>query len=75
MAYKIAHTPALSPPTAQEKISFFESFYRISDTESQHDDYVASFTDDATVIMGSKVAVGSDGMPPSTIISHDGVCV
>lgn len=63
MTYQITHTPTLSPPNAQEKISFLESFYRTSDTEAEHDAYVASFTDDATLIMGSKVAVGSDGRP------------
>lgn len=65
MTYQITHTPTLSPPNAQEKLSFLESFYRTSDTEAQHDAYVASFTSDATLIMGSKVAVGSDGTPPT----------
>ncbi|RAK99061.1 uncharacterized protein BO80DRAFT_436447 [Aspergillus ibericus CBS 121593] len=37
-----------------------ENFYRLSDDESQHEQYVASFTDDATLIMGSRVAKGAD---------------
>ncbi|BCS10314.1 hypothetical protein ASPFODRAFT_49401 [Aspergillus luchuensis CBS 106.47] len=41
-------------------ISFLENFYRISDTESLHNEYVTNFTEDATLIMGSKVAKGLD---------------
>ncbi|KKK18130.1 hypothetical protein ARAM_007328 [Aspergillus rambellii] len=37
-----------------------ESFYRTSDTEALHDQYVASFTNDATLIMGPKTARGED---------------
>ena len=60
MSYKISSSPALSPAKASEMISFLESFYSISDTESQHDAYVASFTPDATLIMGPKTAKGAD---------------
>lgn len=62
MSYQIAHTPELSPPSAATKISFLEAFYGTSDTESKHDEYVTYFAEDATLIMGSKVANGSDGM-------------
>ena len=61
MSYNIASSPALSPNTSNTLISFLESFYRISDDESQHDAYVDSFTKDATLIMGPKSAKGSDG--------------
>lgn len=61
MSYNIASSPALSPNTSNKLISFLESFYRISDDESQHDAYVDSFTKDATLIMGPKSAKGSDG--------------
>ncbi|KAL4778577.1 hypothetical protein BJX76DRAFT_352496 [Aspergillus varians] len=60
MPYNITSSPPLSPPNAPSMISFMESFYRISDTESQHDDYVNSFTKDATLIMGPKTATGAD---------------
>ncbi|KAJ5084626.1 hypothetical protein NUU61_009205 [Penicillium alfredii] len=36
-----------------------EDFYRTSDTESLHEKYVHSFTDDATLIMGPKQAQGA----------------
>lgn len=66
MSYKITTDPTLSPPSANAMISFMESFYQISDNESQHAQYVASFTPDATLIMGPKVANGADGsLPPS----------
>ncbi|KAL4810735.1 hypothetical protein BDV18DRAFT_1378 [Aspergillus unguis] len=60
MSYSISSSAPLSPPKAQAMVSFLESFYGISDTESQHDAYVASFTPDATLIMGPKTAKGSD---------------
>lgn len=63
MSYQIAHNPAFSPPTAEPKLAFLSSFYQTSDTESKHDEYVSDFfTPDATLIMGSKTAVGSDGI-------------
>jgi hypothetical protein len=49
--------------------SFFESFYKTSDTPDAHDEYVTHFTKDATLIMASKKAQGSEGAshyPPST---------
>ncbi|KAF7172811.1 hypothetical protein CNMCM5623_004947 [Aspergillus felis] len=63
MSYKITTDSTLSPPSANAMISFMESFYQISDNESQHAQYVASFTPDATLIMGPKVANGADGSP------------
>lgn len=62
MSYNITSSPALSPNASNKMTSFLESFYRISDDESQHDAYVDSFTKDATLIMGPKTAKGSDGM-------------
>ncbi|KAI9045686.1 uncharacterized protein KD926_006987 [Aspergillus affinis] len=59
MSYTIASDPSLSPPNAAAMISFLESFYATSDTESRHDAYVDSFAEDATLIMGPKVAKGS----------------
>lgn len=65
MSYTITTPPStLLPPTSAAMISFLENFYRISDTESLHNEYVTNFTEDATLIMGSKVAKGLDGMPP-----------
>ncbi|KAL2826836.1 hypothetical protein BDW59DRAFT_61231 [Aspergillus cavernicola] len=59
-SYKITTSPTLLPPKASSMISFMESFYSISDTESQHSAYVNSFTPDATLIMGPKTAHGAD---------------
>ncbi|OAL53087.1 hypothetical protein IQ07DRAFT_533759 [Pyrenochaeta sp. DS3sAY3a] len=39
---------------------FFESFYAISDTPDAHNEYIKNFTKDATLIMATKKAVGSD---------------
>ncbi|KAL4927965.1 uncharacterized protein BDV17DRAFT_265075 [Aspergillus undulatus] len=64
MAYNISSNPSLSPPNAFAMISFMESFYKISDTESEHDAYVDSFTPDATLIMGPKTATGKDEIRP-----------
>jgi hypothetical protein len=62
MSYEIAYDTTLAPPRAAAIVSFMEDFYRTSDTESLHEKYVASFTDDATLIMGSKEAKGKSGM-------------
>lgn len=62
MSYKITYDPALAPPRGPALVAFMEDFYRISDTESQHEQYVQSFTQDATLIMGPKQAQGPDGM-------------
>ncbi|KAA8644662.1 uncharacterized protein ATNIH1004_008868 [Aspergillus tanneri] len=59
MSYQITYDPSLAPPNTAAMISFMESFYATSDTESKHDVYVDSFTPDGTLIMGSKVANGS----------------
>lgn len=41
---------------------FFEEFYATSDTPDAHEKYVENFTKDATLVMASKKAKGSDGM-------------
>ncbi|PYH43266.1 uncharacterized protein BP01DRAFT_358793 [Aspergillus saccharolyticus JOP 1030-1] len=64
MSYQIQSHSTLRPANAAAMISFLESFYRLSDTESAHEQYVQSFTDDATLIMGSKVAKGKDEILP-----------
>lgn len=66
MSYEITTNPSLSPSTKTPILNFLSTFYQTSDTESLHDKYVASFTEDATLIMGSKKAVGSDG----TLLQH-----
>ncbi|BCR84109.1 uncharacterized protein ACHE_11511A [Aspergillus chevalieri] len=60
MSYEIISNPSVSPQTTSRILSFLSAFYQTSDTESAHDRYVSSFTDDATLIMGSKKAVGRD---------------
>jgi len=42
--------------------TFFEEFYRVSDTPEAHERYVENFTEDAVLVMGSKKGVGRDGM-------------
>lgn len=63
MSYTITTTPPLTPGSQKTTpiLNFLSNFYQTSDTESQHDKYVASFTPDATLIMGSRRAVGTDG--------------
>lgn len=39
---------------------FFEDFYATSDTPDAHEKYIEQFTKDATLVMASKKAVGSD---------------
>ncbi|KAF4555508.1 Hypothetical protein D9617_2g054690 [Elsinoe fawcettii] len=41
-------------------VSFFENFYKISDTPDAHDQYADQFTSDATLIMASKKVQGRD---------------
>ncbi|KAL2223105.1 hypothetical protein M432DRAFT_37305 [Thermoascus aurantiacus ATCC 26904] len=66
MSYKITYTnPSSSEqlPSAEQAramVSFMEEFYATSDDPAAHEKYVASFTPDATLIMGSKVARGSE---------------
>lgn len=43
---------------------FFEDFYATSDTPDAHEKYVDFFTKDATLIMASKKAEGSEGPSP-----------
>lgn len=45
---------------------FFEDFYAISDNPDANNEYVESFTSDATLIMASKKAQGSEGMVSMT---------
>jgi hypothetical protein len=40
---------------------FFEEFYATSDTPDVHEKYIENFTKDATLVMASKKAQGSDG--------------
>jgi len=39
---------------------YFEEFYKTSDTPDAHEKYADSFTEDATLVMASKKAVGRD---------------
>jgi hypothetical protein len=55
--------PAIEFDPAYRK--FFEDFYAVSDTPDAHDKYISNFTKDATLIMASKKAVGSEGLPPT----------
>lgn len=43
--------------------AFFQSFYRISDTPDAHETYSQQFTKDATFILASKKAVGTERAP------------
>ena len=63
MTYEITTNPSLTPstPIRDQILTFLSNFYQTSDTESEHDKYVSSFTPDATLVMGSKRAVASDG--------------
>lgn len=62
MSYQIAYDTARAPPRGAAFVAFMEDFYRTSDTESLHEKYVQSFTEDATLIMGPKEAKGASGM-------------
>ena len=42
--------------------SFFEAFYKISDTAEAHEQYADYFTSDAKLIMASKETSGRQGM-------------
>ena len=41
--------------------SFFEKFYEISDTPSDHENYAEQFTKDGKLIMGPNESNGRDG--------------
>lgn len=45
----------------EDIVRFFETFYKISDTAEAHENYVESFTTDATLVMASKTSTGRDG--------------
>jgi hypothetical protein len=62
MSYTIAYDAALAPARGPAIVAFMEDFYRTSDTESLHEKYLQSFTEDATLIMGPKEAKGAAGM-------------
>lgn len=44
-----------------EVLSFFESFYRISDTANAHEDYANQFTADGNLIMIADNVKGREG--------------
>ena len=48
---------------------FFEDFYATSDTPDAHEKYITYFTQNATLVMASKTAKGSDGKIVSSINS------
>ena len=56
-------TPAVS--LDQDIISFFQSFYAISDTPGNHPTYVDQFAEDATFIVAGKKNQGHSGNLPS----------
>jgi hypothetical protein len=58
--YISAYPPKISVDPAY--VAFFESFYKISDTPTAHDDYAAQLTPDATLIMGPTKAQGSEAI-------------
>ncbi|KAJ5468394.1 hypothetical protein N7475_006146 [Penicillium sp. IBT 31633x] len=62
MSYQIAYDTTRAPPRAAALVAFLEDFYRTSDTESLHEKYVQSFTEDATLIMGPKEAKGASAI-------------
>ncbi|CAI7653553.1 unnamed protein product [Penicillium pancosmium] len=64
MSYNIAYDTARAPPRGAALVAFMEDFYRTSDTESLHEKYVQSFTEDATLIMGPKEAKGASEILP-----------
>ncbi|CAI7619601.1 unnamed protein product [Penicillium viridicatum] len=64
MSYQIAYDTTRAPPRGAALVAFMEDFYRTSDTESLHDKYVQSFTEDATLIMGPKEAKGASEILP-----------
>ncbi|KAJ5894115.1 hypothetical protein N7495_005806 [Penicillium taxi] len=64
MSYKITYDKSLAPPRAAALVAFMEDFYRTSDNESLHEEYVNSFTSNATLIMGPKEAKGSSEILP-----------
>lgn len=60
MASYTSEYPSIPFDPAYKK--FFEGFYATSDTPEAHDKYVDHFTKDATLIMASKKAKGSEGL-------------
>jgi hypothetical protein len=62
-SYASEYPPRVEFDAAYKK--FFEEFYETSDTPEAHEKYVEQFTQDATLIMASKKAKGSEGNTPS----------
>jgi hypothetical protein len=58
-SYTSAYPPSVE--IKQEYKTFFEEFYRISDTLDAHEEYVQQFPPDAVVIIASKCCEGSSG--------------
>lgn len=58
-AYSSEYPPATAVDPSYKE--FFERFYATSDSPAAHEDYVKYFTNDATLIMASKVAMGRNG--------------
>jgi len=54
-------TPPSSSPDPRI-VPFFEKFYEVSDTPSEHEAYANSFLPDAEFVMGTKVTNGYDGI-------------
>lgn len=56
MSTYVAELPSL---TIDEDIpKFFENFYATSDNPSSHEEYARAFTDNATLVMGTKTVEG-----------------
>ena len=54
-------------PVAAGIKTFFEDFYQRSDIPGEHEKYADFFTDNATIFVGSRNAVGREGdisIPP-----------
>lgn len=50
-----------------EITKYFETFYQTSDTPDAHEQYAASFTKDAKLVMASNEVNGRDGVASSVI--------
>ena len=55
-------TPSSSSPLDPRIVPFFEKFYEVSDTPSEHEAYATSFIPDADFIMGTRTTKGYDGI-------------
>lgn len=61
--YEIPANPTVAArqPRAAALLTFFETFYAVSDDPVAHEKYARSFTADATLIIGGKRGKGYDG--------------